>query len=189
MLLAGIETVSASLAWLLFELDTHPEVRSRLRHEAEAAGARAAGTGEVTPYMRNVLKENLRLHTPNWVLTRRSKRRFQHGGMQLPTGAEILFSPLAMHTDPHLYPRPQAFEPDRWTQMPALPRGAFTPFGAGVHKCIGETFALTETAAALSVVLASWNLTTTRPSRPRPAAYLATHQPRRLLMTVTRKHR
>jgi cytochrome P450 len=188
MLLAGVETTSTSLTWLLHELDRHPEVRSRLRREIGATGGEAAATRERAPYLHDVLKENLRLHTPTWVLARRARRPFQHGGVQMAAGAEILFSPLAMHTDSRLYPRPHAFDPDRWTRA-AVPRGAFMPFGAGVHKCIGEGFALTETAVALSVIVSSWDLTTTGRSDPRAGKHLVIHQPRRLLMTVRRPPR
>ncbi|WKX06932.1 cytochrome P450 [Streptomyces sp. NL15-2K] len=188
MLLAGGETTSTSLTWLLHELDRHPEVRSRLRREIGAAGSDAAATRERAPYLHDVLKENLRLHTPTWVLTRRARRPFQHGGVQMAAGAEILFSPLAMHTDSRLYPRPHVCDPDRWTRAD-VPRDAFMPFGAGVHKCIGEGFALTETAVALSVIVSSWDLATTGRSDPRAGKHLVIHQPRRLLMTVMRPPR
>ncbi|GGV02308.1 cytochrome P450 [Streptomyces albospinus] len=183
MLLAGVETTAASLAWLLHDISQHPDVRSRLRQETDAAGNTAAATRQQAPYFHNVLKENLRLHTPTWILTRRARHPFHYGHVHVPAGAEILFSPLAMHTDPRLYPDPQRFDPDRWTRTAAPPPGAFTPFGAGVHKCIGEHLAWTETAVACSVIVSSWDLTTVSRS-PRASKYLGTHQPRRLLMTA-----
>ncbi|MBY8886074.1 cytochrome P450 [Streptomyces sp. PTM05] len=189
MLLAGVETTGASLAWLLHELHRDPAILARVRGETDACGGEVAGTRESAPYLHEVLRENLRLHTPTWVLTRRTTRPFRCGDARIPTGAEILFSPLAMHTDPRWYPRPRVFDPGRWTRGTAPPRGAFTPFGAGVHKCIGENFAWTETAVACAVICSSWDLRATGGAAPRPGKYLGTHQPRRLLMTVEPRQR
>ncbi|WDV51312.1 cytochrome P450 [Streptomyces coeruleorubidus] len=45
-------------------------------------------------------------------------------------------------------------DPDRWldnAQPP--PTGAFLPFGAGKHKCIGDHFALTELITAVATIV------------------------------------
>ncbi|MGP3978298.1 cytochrome P450 [Streptomyces sp. 8N114] len=189
MLLAGVETTGTVLAWLLYELHRHPDIRSRMKREIDAAGTYAASSEEQAPYLHNILKETLRLHTPTWVLTRRTRTPFRHGGIRVPAGADIVFSPLALHSDSRLYPNPQSFDPDRWEKAPAPPRGAFVPFGAGVHKCIGEGLARTEIAVAISVIHSSWTLSATSGSTAQPSKYLGTHQPRRLRMTVERGQR
>ncbi|WP_346657011.1 cytochrome P450 [Streptomyces sp. F001] len=59
-----------------------------------------------------------------------------------------------MHRDPALFPDPLTFDPDRWSDdEQTLPPGAFLPFGAGKHKCIGDRFALTELITAIATIV------------------------------------
>jgi cytochrome P450 len=54
--------------------------------------------------------------------------------------------------------------PDRWLdgegrydeKAPGQPRGAYLPFGAGAHACIGQAFAWTEAVLAVGVLVPHW---------------------------------
>ncbi|MFE4512975.1 hypothetical protein ACFRMQ_02090 [Kitasatospora sp. NPDC056783] len=54
--------------------------------------------------------ETLRLHTPNWILMRRAVAPLHYGGALLRPGAEILFSPAALHRSPS--PSPSSAAPE-----------------------------------------------------------------------------
>ena len=56
-----------------------------------------------------------------------------------------------MHRRPDLYPDPLAFRPERFLEQPA---GTYTwiPFGGGVRRCLGASFAQFEMAAVLRVL-------------------------------------
>ena len=56
-----------------------------------------------------------------------------------------------MHTREDVYPDPFAFRPERFLEKPA---GTYTwiPFGGGVRRCLGASFALFEMKAVLRAV-------------------------------------
>ena len=59
-----------------------------------------------------------------------------------------------MHTREDVYPDPFAFRPERFLEQPA---GTYTwiPFGGGVRRCLGASFALFEMKAVLRAVAAT----------------------------------
>jgi cytochrome P450 len=81
----------------------------------------------------------------------------------------VILSPHAMHHNPEHFADPGRFDPDRWTPDRArqVPKGAFVPFGGGVHQCIGNHFALTEIALVVATVCASHRLVPVQPVRTR----------------------
>ncbi|MFD6684217.1 cytochrome P450, partial [Micromonospora parva] len=83
------------------------------------------------------------------------------GGVRIPEGAEVGYSPYALHRDPALYGDPTVFDPDRWEKEggEATRSHRYIPFGAGQHKCIGDSFAVAEILAAVASVARRWRLT------------------------------
>lgn len=106
-----------------------------------------------------MFQEALRLHSP-LLFTRRSLEPVTLGGVSIPAGAELAYSPYALHRDPALFRDPTAFDPDRWQEGgDELPRPhRFIPFGAGQHKCIGDAFAVAEILTAVATVASRWKL-------------------------------
>lgn len=89
-----------------------------------------------------------------------------------------------MHRDAAIYPDPLSFDPDRrLDEAQSLPPGAFVPFGAGRHRCMGEHLAMTEMITALATVLRRWNLRLVRGQTIQTVAR-ATVRPRSLVMTA-----
>jgi cytochrome P450 len=81
-----------------------------------------------------------------------------------------------LHRNAAYFERPDDFDPDRWSDeahIQALPKLAYSPFGAGQRKCIGHRFAMTELVATLATIVPQVDLeaTATRP-RAQPAATL-----------------
>lgn len=187
LLTAGIETSALVLAWIFHEIARHPEVEQRLHAEVdEVLGGRPATFEDVSAlvYTRQVINEVLRMY-PLWFLMRRTTTEVEVGGVHMPPGTEVIFSPHALHFDPRFYADPERFDPDRWTSDRAsdLPKGAFIPFGAGNRQCIGNTFAITEVAIAVATVTARWRLVPV-PGKPVRVKYTSTAYPTRLLMTA-----
>ena len=58
---------------------------------------------------------------------------------------------LLVHTREDVYPDPFAFRPERFLEQPA---GTYTwiPFGGGVRRCLGASFAIFEMKAVLRAV-------------------------------------
>ncbi|WP_406859230.1 cytochrome P450 [Streptomyces sp. HUAS MG47] len=163
IMFAGTETPATTLAWIFHELGRHPEAEERVQAEVD----RVVGRRPVRPedlreltYTRHVFQEALRLHSP-LLFTRRALEPLVLGGVQIPEGAEVGYSPYALHRDPALFGDPTVFDPDRWDRDGGeAPRAhRYIPFGAGAHKCIGDSFAVAEILAFVASVASRWRLT------------------------------
>lgn len=121
------------------------------------------------------------------MLTRRALRDTTLGSHHFPSGTQFAVSPYALQRDPRVFDEPDHFDPERRKRQPDIPRSSFIPFGAGVHKCIGDAFAITESTIALATIGQHWNLRLSPESTPLkpqtemtmgPASVLVTLEPR-----------
>ncbi|MCP3805449.1 cytochrome P450 [Allokutzneria sp. A3M-2-11 16] len=170
-LAAGTETTSSTLAWVFHEMGRDPALDQRVHDDDNV--------------LRAVISETLRLYSLP-MLMRRAVEPVEIGGVLLPTGTEVLFSPAALHRDPDIFPDPLRFSADRWLTT-APPRECFLPFGNGTRRCIGETFALTEIAIAVREIVRRWRLIPVPGKEVRAVAHATTY-PNRLPMTVAPRH-
>lgn len=193
LVLAGSETTAAALAWSCHLLARHPEAERRVYEEARAVlGGRVAGLADVPrlPGTARVLTEALRLYPPAWLIPRVTTRETSLAGRRLPVGSTVVFCPYIVHRRADLYAEPDRFLPDRWSGGPAgeggasAPRRAYMPFGLGAHRCIGESFALTEATMALATLVARWELRPVPGVAVRPAVR-AVLAPERLPVRLT----
>jgi cytochrome P450 len=153
LLVAGHETTATALAWALERLVRHPEKLDRLREEVAAGGHE---------YMDAVVKETLRLRPVLAIVARRLTEPAEVAGHLLPAGCAVTPCIYLVHHRPDVYPEPRRFRPERFLEQPA---GTYTwiPFGGGVRRCLGASFALFEMKTVLAAVVSSRRL---RPARP-----------------------
>lgn len=187
LLMAGIETSALALSWLFHEIARHPNVERKLHDEVDEVLDGRRPTAADVPrlaYTRQVINEVLRMY-PLWILMRRVAQEVDLGGVRLPPGTEVIVSPHAMHFDPRFHDHPDRFDPDRWAGERAkdLPRGAYIPFSAGVHQCIGNSFAMTEIALVVATIASKWRLVPVT-DKPVRVKYTTTAYPSRLPMTA-----
>lgn len=188
IMVAGTETSATTLSWVLYELARDSDLERRLHDEFVAVlGGRPCRIEDLRalPFAGRVLNETLRLHAPP-LLMRRATTPIDIGGVTIPPGTELAYSPHALNRDPELYPEPLRFDPDRWLpeRSAHLPRDAFLPFGAGGHKCLGEAFAWTQLNITLATLVRRWRFRIAPGHRVKevPAGIV---RPNALPMTVT----
>ncbi|HUN78285.1 MAG TPA: cytochrome P450 [Solirubrobacteraceae bacterium] len=159
LLLAGHETTASGLAWLLERTLRTPAVHTRLR-EAVAEGEEE--------YVECVIKESLRARPVVPLAARRVIEPFEVGGYTAPAGALLTCSMILTHSDPRLYPDPEAFRPERFMED-APDTYTWIPFGGGVRRCIGAAFATFEMKIIVQRVFSRCALEVpdARPERPR----------------------
>jgi cytochrome P450 len=157
LLVAGHETTATSLAWTLERLARHPEKLERLRAEVEA--------GE-DDYLDAVVKETLRLRPVLPVVVRRLTEDTEVAGWRLPAGTKVAPCIHLMHRREDVYPEPRRFRPERFLEQPA---GTYTwiPFGGGVRRCLGASFALFEMKQVLSALVTRVDISAPDPA-PEP---------------------
>jgi cytochrome P450 len=161
--LAGHETTGCGLAWTLYAIARHPEVRGRLEEElARVPGGRAPTVDDLArlPYLCRVVDESLRLYPPIWLFPRDANEDGELGGYHVPAGTSILVTPYASHRNPAHWPDPEAFDPDRFLPERAAgrPRYAYLPFGGGRRRCIGYYLALLELRLIVAMVVRRFRL-------------------------------
>ena len=154
LLNAGHETTATTLGFAFAFLGRHPEARERVEAEADALRGRSPGWEDVEQlgFTTRVVLETLRLLPPAWSTSREAIRDGVLDGRRIPRRA--LVQPLfyLTHRHPEFWEDPDQFDPDRFTpeRSAGRPPEAFTPFGLGARRCIGERFALVEATLVLA---------------------------------------
>jgi cytochrome P450 family 135 len=153
LLVAGHETSATALAWALEALVRHPAALARLRDEVDS--------GE-DAYLDAVIKETLRLRPVIALVLRRLTEPMEIGGRLLPAGATVAPCIYLLHRRPDVYPDPRAFRPERFLEQPP---GTYTwiPFGGGVRRCLGASFARFEMKVVLRELVSRLDLRAAHP--------------------------
>jgi cytochrome P450 family 135 len=144
LLVAGHETTATGLAWALERLVRHPNALERLREGDD-------------DYADAVVKEALRLRSPIGIVLRKLREPMEIGGRLLPAGVNVAPSIYLMHRRADVYPDPLVFRPERFLEGQG---GTYTwiPFGGGVRRCLGASFAQLEMRIALQTLASRLDL-------------------------------
>jgi cytochrome P450 len=156
ILLAGHETTATSIGWAFERLLRTPHALERLTREVV--------DDEGSDYLDAVIKETLR-HSP--VITevfRSPTAPVELGGYRFEAGSQLAAAILLVQRDADLYPPdPEVFRPERFLDGAPEPY-SWVPFGGGVRRCLGASFALLEMRVVIATILERAQL---RPSRAR----------------------
>ena len=184
LLMAGHETTAKALAWTLYLLDRHPDVRAGLEAEVAAVvGDRAVTATDVAQLVRcrNVIHESLRLYPPVWLISRTAVADDVVAGYAVPAGALVCVSPWLLHRRTDVWGDDvEDFVPDRFSGRDDVfaPGGSFLPFGAGPRQCIGQQFALLESTIVLATIVDGVRLELAADHPPVEPEALVTLRPR-----------
>jgi cytochrome P450 len=158
---AGHDTTSCAVSFALYCIGLYPEIQERVHQEMDTIfeGDAKRPVSEVDlkqmPYLECVLKESMRLYPTVPVTMRELTEKVDFGDYVLPSGTTLWLLFHALHMDPEVFPDPQKFDPERFTDENSVGRHpyAFCPFSAGPRGCIGQKFALMEAKVILAHVL------------------------------------
>ncbi|MCW3040630.1 MAG: cytochrome [Solirubrobacterales bacterium] len=177
LLIAGHETTATGLAWAFERLLRSPEALARVREGLEE---------DRDPYRDAVVKETLRVRPVIQNVARVLAQRTRVAGYELPQHTLLLPSITQLHLDPLSFPEPKAFRPERWLTDGAPPY-TWIPFGGGVRRCLGATFASTEMAEVLRTVLREVDLIAPEPADERARMHHITLVPSRGTRVLVRR--
>jgi cytochrome P450 family 135 len=144
LLLAGHETTATSVAWAIERLVRHPQKLRRLLAEIDA------DDGE--EYMQAVVNETLRVRPVVPLVVRVLQEEMQVGEHLLPKGARVAPSIYLTNRSERIYGDPEAFRPERFLEN-GPETFSWIPFGGGIRRCIGASFALLEMRLMLRTML------------------------------------
>ncbi|XP_006897623.1 PREDICTED: 25-hydroxyvitamin D-1 alpha hydroxylase, mitochondrial-like [Elephantulus edwardii] len=171
LLLAGVDTVSNTLSWALYELSRHPEVQTALHSEiVTALGPSSCAHPSATalsqlPLLKAVIKEVLRLYPVVPGNSRVPDKDIRVGDYIIPKNTLVTLCHYCTSRDPAQFPEPDSFHPARWLgEDPAPHPFASLPFGFGKRSCMGRRLAELELQMALVQILMHFEV------RPEPGA-------------------
>jgi sterol 14-demethylase len=156
---AGHHTTAGTAAWTLLELARRPEQLNLVLKELDT---HFGVDGEVTfqslreiPALENTIKEVLRLHPPLIFLIRKVMKDFHFKGYTIKAGKYVCASPRVSHRIAEVFPDPEKFDPDRYSEARQEDAKPFSwiAFGGGKHKCTGNAFAMLQLKAIFSILL------------------------------------
>jgi cytochrome P450 len=142
VLVAAFDITAHGATSMAYLLARYPAWQERLRNEALSLGR---GHLEYDHMKRLeqcewVWKETLRLYPAIGFLPRRAMRDTELAGRRIPGGTKVLALLATLLHDPAWWTSPESFDPERFAPDRAEDkkhRGAFLPFGAGAHTCLG----------------------------------------------------
>jgi cytochrome P450 len=158
LLVAGHETSSNALSWLLYLLSSRADCLARLRREFDSVldGA-PLSYGDVPKFefASQVIQEALRLYPPFWMVDRMAVADDRAGDLAIPRGSTVIVFVYGAHHAPRFWQDPENFNPERFTKANEKLHTPFTylPFGGGPRGCIGGNYAMLQILMILGALL------------------------------------
>jgi cytochrome P450 len=170
-LVAGHETIAASLQWAVYALCKHPDMQTRLREEirvhlsTSSESTVTAADIDSLPYLNAFCNEVLRYYPPVPSTVREARVDTSLAGTFIPKGTTLLILAGATNLDKARWgPDAEEFNPDRWLREGRANSGgsdsnyANLTFLAGPRGCIGNSFARSELLCLVAVMVGRFRM-------------------------------
>ncbi|XP_059669713.1 desmethyl-deoxy-podophyllotoxin synthase-like [Cornus florida] len=162
MFSGGIETSATTLIWAMSELLKNPRVMEKAQAEVRHVLCQKGNIlneddlHELS-YLKLVIKETLRLHTPlPFLVPRESRERCEINGYEIPAKTQVLVNSWAINRDLKNWSDPESFVPERFLDSSIDYKGThfqYLPFGAGRRVCPGMSFGIASVVLPLANLL------------------------------------
>jgi cytochrome P450 len=177
LLVAGHETSSNGLSWLLYLLSTHPDCLARVRQEFDSVLGDAPLSFSDVPrleFTTQVILEALRLYPPFWMIDRMAVSDDQVGDIAIPQGSTVIVFVYGAHHAARSWQDPEQFRPERFAKGNSPAPFTHLPFGGGPRGCIGGNYAMLQILMILSDLLRRYDfeLIPGQTIEPRPMVIL-----------------
>ncbi|KAM5131630.1 cytochrome P450 3A11-like [Callospermophilus lateralis] len=162
-ILAGYDTTSSTLSFIMYVLATHPDVQKKLQQEIdETLPNKATVTYDVLfemKYLDMVVNETLRLYPIFERTVRVCKKDVELNGVLIPKGTNVAIPIYSLHQNSTYWPEPEKFYPGRFSKKnkDSINPYVYMPFGNGPRNCIGMRFALMNMKLALIRLLQNFS--------------------------------
>lgn len=130
LFLAGQETTTNALVFLVHCLDNHPKYKEQVLNEDNPL------------QWEHIINEVLRLYPPVWAVSRETLNHDNIVTHKISKGTTVFLSIYAIQRHPKYWENPNDFKPERF--LNDYPKQAFIPFGIGPRMCIGNHFSMLE---------------------------------------------
>ena len=114
LLVAGHETSSNALSWLLYLLSSRPDCLEKLRQEFDSVLGGAPLSYSDVPkfeFAAQVIQEALRLYPPFWMVDRMALSDDRVGDLVIPAGSTVVVFIYGAHHAAKYWENPESFDP------------------------------------------------------------------------------
>ena len=180
--MVGLDTTASTCSFMLYNVLKHPELMERMTAEADAFFEQDLRPGEGLQRLdvsRRAVMETLRLHPVSPAVLRTVSNSFEFAGHTVPAGRLVMIGTAVGHGLEEHFPQPERFDIDRYTQARAehRQRGAYAPFGAGSHRCLGAGLVPVQIGLTMATILRELVLQPLRPHSALRVRSFPTMQP------------
>ncbi|XP_009597427.1 cytochrome P450 81C13-like [Nicotiana tomentosiformis] len=158
---AGTETSSTTIQWVMRLLVAHPEALYKLRADIDSkvGNKRLLNESDLNklPYLHCVVNETMRLYTPiPLLLPHYSTKDCIVEGYDVPKHTMLFVNAWAIHRDPKVWEEPDKFKPERFEATEGETERfnyKLVPFGIGRRACPGADMGLRAVSLALGALI------------------------------------
>lgn len=163
--IAGTDSSVTVIEWAMSEMMKNPRVMEKAQAEVRQAFDKNGNVDEIgvheLQYLKLVVKETLRLHTPlPLLLPRECGERCKILGYDIPKGSKVIVNAWAIARDPRYWNDAESFYPERFLDSSIDYKGnyfEYIPFGAGRRICPGMLFGMANIELPLAQLLFHFN--------------------------------
>ncbi|KAH7652461.1 Isoflavone 2'-hydroxylase protein [Dioscorea alata] len=161
ILTAGNDTTAGTIETAMLLLLSHPEIMKKAKTEIDMSVGHNHILDESDllklPYLKNILKETLRLSPPmQGMPPRASSADCTIQGYHVPKGTILFVNVWGLQRDPDLWDDAMSFKPERFAgeeEEEEEEDVKYVPFGAGRRKCPGEHFGMRMVMAGVGALV------------------------------------
>lgn len=199
LLLAGEDTTSNLIAWMLYFIRQMPDVQQKIAEEAHRISSMHDGSLcvqglEELNYLEAVARETLRLKsTAPMISAETASQQTLLDGTELPAGTCLFLLTRLGGLNAAHFPDAEQFQPERWLEgaltQEACPHRATShfPFGGGARHCPGETLAFMEAKMVVAMLCQHFEISQPNVSTVVEEEFAITMRPKNLQICLRPK--
>ncbi|KEY68850.1 hypothetical protein S7711_03790 [Stachybotrys chartarum IBT 7711] len=159
-IIAGSDTIAASLIYIFYELAMNPLETEKLHAELQGVDIDDRRALEKLSHLNAVINEGMRLHPalPTGGYRILPAEGATVAGRYIPGGTTLVAPRYHIFRSERCYERPNEFIPERWYSRPELVKDSrsFLPFAQGRYSCLGKTLAYTEMRVVIAQLVSNY---------------------------------
>ncbi len=164
LFVAGHETTSNALSFLVLLLAKHPEIQEKIYQEISESGSEDLSLMEQfekSKYVAQCIEEAMRLYPPAYFSDRIAIEDDQYKDIKITKDTSVLISFYEIHRQEDFWKDPEQFNPDRFhSDYKKEYSDWYFPFGAGPRMCIGSNFAMYEMIVTVNELIKKYKIST-----------------------------
>ncbi len=188
LLIAGYETTSYTVSWILGLLAKYQEEQKAIQDEGhQHIPLDSMEFAKTHPRLYRVILEGMRLYTAIPMSSRRCFAQDSYLQYSIPAGTSVVIPVWVIHRHSDFWKDPEAFNPSRFEGVDVSQLDQYLPFSKGGRRCVGEPFSLVEIAIIVKEILSNFSITLKDKDLPAPLAHVSLKPRTKMILRFERR--